>query len=109
MAGVRVRLPGELEQKFRRAAMRRFGYGKGALSLAAEEAIRNWLASVPGEVEFEGDPVKAIEGLLADIDIDSVELQHLAMEIWAGRVKGVPGGRKRAPRGAARKVKEGRL
>jgi len=38
--------------------------------------------------EFEGDPVKVIEGLLADVHIDSVKLQHLAGKIWVRKVLG---------------------
>ena len=103
MAGIRVKLGDETEEKFRRAAMRRFGYGKGALSLAAEEAIEGWLASLEGGT-FEGNPVKAIEGLLSDLDVDSVELQHLSTEMWAGRMKNVLGRYKRVSRGSASKT-----
>lgn len=70
--------------------MKRFGYGKGSISRAAEEAIQNWV-SIQLQMEkreFEGDPVKAIEGLLADVDIDSVELQHLVGKIWVRKVLG---------------------
>jgi hypothetical protein len=74
---LRVQLSPNLEQKFREAAMRRFGYGKGALSKAAEEAILKWLSTTEKEpAPFEGDPVKAIEGLLKDVNKDSVTLQH---------------------------------
>lgn len=89
MAGIHFQLTDELERKFREAAMKRFGYGKGALSRAAEEAIREWLASISGEeVTFEGDPVEAIDGLLADLDMDSVELQHLVKKVRMGEVLG---------------------
>lgn len=70
--------------------MKRFGYGKGSISRAAEEAIRRWLTS-QSQIEkrqFEGDPIKAIEGLLADVDVNSVELQHLAGKIWVRKVLG---------------------
>jgi hypothetical protein len=40
---LRVQINPKVEEKFREAAMRRFGYGKGALSKAAEEAILKWL------------------------------------------------------------------
>jgi len=72
--------------------MRRFGYGKGALSKAAEEAIMKWVSTSENEnLRFEGDPVEAIDGLLSDIDIDSVELQHEIKGIWALKVlKNVP-------------------
>lgn len=87
MTGIRFQIPDELEKKFRVAAMKRFGYGKGSLSLAAEDAIRKWIASMSSKtIEFVGDPVEAIEGLLADVELDSVELQHLARKIWIGGV-----------------------
>jgi hypothetical protein len=84
---LRVQLSPKLEQKFREAAMKRFGYGKGALSKAAEDAIIKWLASTEKEpAPFEGDPVKAIEGLLKDVNVDSVTLQHETQKLWAKKV-----------------------
>jgi uncharacterized protein YggL (DUF469 family) len=84
---LRIHIDQNLERKFREAAMRRFGYGKGALSKAAEEAILKWISTVESEsLSFEGDPVEAIDGLLSDIDIDSVELQHETTKIWALKV-----------------------
>ena len=84
---LRVQIDDKLERKFREKAMKRFGYGKGALSKAAEEAILNWV-STAGEdsVNFEGDPVKAIEGLLKDVNVDSVTLQHEIQKLWAKKV-----------------------
>lgn len=76
----------DLEKRFREAAMRRFGFGKGALKLAAEQAIEKWIASGKGSVRFEGDPVEAIDGILADLTISSVELQHSAKRAWASKV-----------------------
>jgi len=84
---LRVQINTKLEQKFREAAMKRFGYAKGALSKAAEEAILNWISNLENEtVNFEGDPVKAIEGLLKDVDVDSVTLQHETRKLWAKKV-----------------------
>ena len=84
---LRVQVNTKLEQKFREAAMKRFGYGKGALSKAAEEAILNWVISLENEtITFEGDPVKAIEGLLKDVKADSVTLQHESQKLWAKKV-----------------------
>jgi hypothetical protein len=84
---LRVQIDDKLERKFRERAMKKFGYGKGALSKAAEEAIMNWV-STAGEdnVSFEGDPVKAIEGLLKDVNVDSVTLQHDVQKVWAKKV-----------------------
>jgi len=87
MAGLRFQIKEELEKKFRETAMKRFGYGKGALTRAAEEALQKWLASISMEEEmFKGDPVKAIDGLLADVNLDSVELQHLVKKMWTSKV-----------------------
>ena len=83
---LRVQIDPKLENKFREAAMKKFGYGKGALSKAAEEAILNWVSCEKETPIFEGDPVKAIEGLLKDIDVDSVKLQHETQKVWANKV-----------------------
>ena len=84
---IRAKIDKRLERKFRELAMKRFGYGKGALSKAVEEAILKWVSLVGGkEVVFEGDPVEAIDGLLSDVNIDSVKLQHKIKEIWMGKV-----------------------
>ncbi|MEM2928958.1 MAG: hypothetical protein QXP60_08340 [Nitrososphaerota archaeon] len=90
MPSLRVHINKDLELKFREAAMRKFGYSKGALSRAAEEAIEKWLSSFE-EVEFKGDPINALEGLLSDIKISSVELQHSARKLWSEVIsKNVP-------------------
>jgi len=84
---IRAKIDGKLELKFRELAMRRFGYGKGALSRAVEEAILRWVSSVEEEsVFFEGDPVEVIDGVLSDVRLDSVELQHRIRDIWASKV-----------------------
>jgi hypothetical protein len=83
---LRVQLDPKLERKFRETAMKKFGYGKGALSKAAEEAILNWVSTEGETPSFEGDPVKAIEGLLKDVEMDSVKLQHETQKIWAKKV-----------------------
>lgn len=80
---LRVQIDKKLEHRFRELAMRRFGYSKGSLSRAAEEALTNWVSTQENEEpEFQGDPVEAIDGLLSGIDIDSVELQHETKHFW---------------------------
>ena len=83
---LRVQIDSKLENIFREAAMKKFGYGKGALSKAAEEAILNWISSEKETIVFEEDPVKAIEGLLKDIEVDSVKLQHETQKVWTKKV-----------------------
>jgi hypothetical protein len=72
---LRVQIDPKLQHKFREFAMKKYGYSKGALSKAAEEAILNWLPTTEKEnASFEGDQVEAIVGLLKDVDMDSVIL-----------------------------------
>ena len=66
--------------------MKRFGYGRGALTRAAEQAIERWVSSGKESVRFEGDPVKAIDGILAGLNLNSVELQHSVRGTWASKV-----------------------
>ena len=84
---IRAKIDSRLELRFRELAMKRFGYGKGALTKAVEEAILRWISSVEEEtLVFEGDPVKVIDGVLSDIELDSVELQHMIRDIWVSKV-----------------------
>ena len=43
MGEIRGMVANETEERFRRLAMKRFGYGKGSLSKALEAAIRKWI------------------------------------------------------------------
>jgi len=84
---IRAEIDEKLERRFRELAMKRFGYGEGALKKAAEEAILKWISTVElEEFRFEGDPVEAIDGLLSEIKINSVELQHKIKEMWMLRI-----------------------
>jgi hypothetical protein len=82
---VKVYLDEELETRFRKAAMEIYGYGRGSLSSAAEEAIRSWVSDYEAQHEglIEEDPVDNIRGLLDHVNKGSVELQHKAGEIRA--------------------------
>ena len=85
---LKVNIDEKLELRFKELAMKKFGYSKGALSRALEEAIIKWISDTESEeCVFEGDPVEAIDGLLAEIDIDSVELQHRIKDIWVSRIR----------------------
>ena len=88
MASIKVRVSEETEKKFREAAMKHFGYGKGALSLAAERALSDWAAretKVEGLLVDIGNPLDAIEGVLGHVKKGAVELQHEATKIRARR------------------------
>jgi len=43
MGEIRGVVSEEVEDKFRKLAMKKFGYGKGSLSKALEEALRHWI------------------------------------------------------------------
>lgn len=51
MGGIKVYIPDELEQRFREAAMRLYGYGRGSLSVASEKAFSAWLSQVSEAIE----------------------------------------------------------
>jgi len=78
MALIKVNVPERTEQKFRKIAMEKYKYKKGALSEAAQVAIDQWIAREEKIVDELGDldPVKAISGLLKHVKKTSVELQH---------------------------------
>ena len=86
MAGLRLQLREDLERRFRETAMRRFGFGKGALTRAAEQAFESWMSTAREDVHFEGDPVKAIDGILQEMKLNSVELQHSVRRAWTSNV-----------------------
>jgi len=93
MAGIKVYVRDEVEEKFRRLAMMVYGYGKGSLSKAAEEAFLRWIMqheAMPKEVNVPKDPVGAIRGMLAGVKKSGVELQHEARKIRA--VKAITNG-----------------
>jgi hypothetical protein len=45
MGVLKVNIEEELLRKFKEEAMKRFGYTKGALTIAAKEALKKWLES----------------------------------------------------------------
>src|SRR3989337_78623 len=88
MPSMKVQLSEETDKRFRETAMKRFGYGKGALSLAAEKALSQWAGrerDLDSFLEDIGDPVEAIEGMLSHLKADSVGLQPKASQIRARR------------------------
>ena len=49
MGEIRGVIANEAEDKFRRLAMKKFGYGKGSLSKALEEALGAWIEKCEAE------------------------------------------------------------
>ncbi len=84
---IKAKIDKKLELKFRELAMRRYGYSKGAISRAVEDATLKWISLVEKEqISFEGDPIEAIKGILSDVKFESVELQHMIKDIWISRL-----------------------
>jgi hypothetical protein len=88
MGGIKVYIPDDLERKFREAAMKLYGYGKGSLSTASEKAFTAWLSQVSEVMDLAEtveDPVEAIYGMLSHVSRTGVDLQHEARDIRAKR------------------------
>ena len=88
MDSLKIQINEKLAKRFREVAMRVFGYSKGSISKAAEASIRNWIDAIE-EIERQEieNPVDAIDGLLSDVKLESVELQHKIKEMWTAMVK----------------------
>jgi len=93
MAGIKVYVRDEVEEKFRKLAMMVYGYGRGSISKAAEEAFLRWVSqheAILKEADIPEDPVGAIRGMLAGLERSGVELQHEARKVRM--VKATPRG-----------------
>jgi len=91
MGSIKVYVSDVVEKKFRKLAMELYGYGRGALSTAAEKAFSEWVARVSEAIEVVGlldDPVEAIYGMLSHVKKSGVELQHEARRIRAEKSVG---------------------
>ena len=90
MKGIKVYISEDIEEEFRKTAMKVFGYGKGSLSKAAEKAFENWIlrySNMIEDLEIPDDPVKAITGQLKGVEISAIELQHKVGRIRAGKFR----------------------
>ncbi|MBI2144024.1 hypothetical protein HYU17_02630 [Candidatus Woesearchaeota archaeon] len=84
MGEVKVRLSDETEGAFRKSAMETFGYGRGSLSSAAEEAVKEWVAARPKAAE-KAESLGKLIGVLKHVKKSSVELQHEIGDIRRAR------------------------
>jgi len=75
---------GELENKFRETAMKKFGYAKGSLQKASKEALSDWVHQQSTKIPKVEDPFKLVEGILSHLKgkKTSVQLQHEAVNLW---------------------------
>lgn len=81
MGTLKIRIPDELERKFRETAMKLYGFKKGSLSVAAEKAISAWLSQVmelAEAVATQSRRYMAYYLMLSHVRKSGVELQHEA-------------------------------
>ena len=89
MGGIKVLVSDKTEHKFRKASMTVFGYHRGSLSAAAEEALLQWSNSaVAAEkiVKIPKDPLKALKSITLNTTETGVGLQHRAQKIRAHKL-----------------------
>ncbi len=89
MSSLKFYISDELDQKFRKIAMKCYGYGRGSLSAAAEHALLMWVENIEQIVKNEHipkNPVEVIKGLLKDVKKTSVELQREMSQIRISRL-----------------------
>lgn len=87
---LKIYINANTEQQFRKLAMQRYGYARGSISQAAENALQHWnaCASISQiDVSDIKDPIKAIEGMLAHVKKSSVEVQHEIPKIRAQQIE----------------------
>ena len=68
MKSIKGSLPEEVEKAFRRRAMEHYGYAKGAVSKALEDAIKLWLRYDFYESEEEEENNQAFDALAAELE-----------------------------------------
>ena len=83
---LKVEFEKEFERKFRELAMRKFGFSKGAIKKASEEAIEVWIEMEDNELPKIQKQAN-IRGILKAYKgkYTSVELQHEARKLWANK------------------------
>mgnify|MGYP001619976923 CR=1 FL=1 len=81
---LKVEFEKTLEQKFRELAMRKYGFARGSIKKASEEAIKEWIKEQNSNLPIVKNPIKLIEGTLSHLrgKYTSVELQHEASKLW---------------------------
>ncbi len=79
--GLKVQIDEEKERIFRQKAFQKFGYKKGSLSAALEEAVDIWLRT-QSNISKINNPTERISGMLEQVKERSVELQHLATKLF---------------------------
>lgn len=77
METLRAQVTKEKTQKVREEAMKRFGYSKGSISKAVNEALDEWIKK-PSKKQVKKVDWSDLRGVLKEVKMSSVELQHKA-------------------------------
>ncbi len=82
---LKMKFDKEFENRFRELAMRRYGYSKGSIKKASEDAFKKWMKEFDKPLPKVKDPIKSIRGMMQNLrgKYTSVELQHEAVKTWA--------------------------
>lgn len=76
MGEIKVSVPDEKEEKFRKAAMDVFGHKRGSISKAAEKAMEEWAEKMVSEDINKSEGLGSfLHGKMSDVDKSAVELQ----------------------------------
>ncbi len=79
METLKVQMRKEKSQRVREIAAKRFGFAKGSVSKALDEALDDWVVKNDAKKSGSFPPEwKRLRGALKDIKMSSVELQHNA-------------------------------
>ena len=81
---LKVEFEKEFERKFRELAMKKYGYSRGAIKKASEEAIEIWIEMENRDLPKIERPIKNIRGIMKNLKgrYTSVELQHETSKLW---------------------------
>ncbi len=84
---LKVEFEKEFERKFRELAMKKYGYSRGAIKKASEEAIEIWIEMENRDLPKIERPVKNIRGIMKNLKgkYTSVELQHETIKLWTDK------------------------
>lgn len=76
MGTIKVSVPDEKEEKFRKAAMDVFGHKRGSISKAAEKAMEEWAEkNMENDLDLSGSLGDFLSKKSANTDRSAVELQ----------------------------------
>ena len=72
-----------MEKKFRELAMRKYGFYKGSIKKASEEAIQLWIQLEETVLPTIKNPIHLIKGIMKKIrNKSAVDLQHESSQLW---------------------------